>query len=72
MLLLSLLIPAFSLPTLISAKQFPMFNGVIGGVPPPGDVHYCKTTKKAFSNMNVSARTAGELRGVVEDSGICG
>lgn len=71
MILRSLLIPAFALPTLISAKQFPIFNGVKGGVPPPGDVHYCKTTTEAFSNID-DTRTPGELRGVVENSGICG
>ena len=68
MLLRSVLVTIFALPALISGSQFPIFNGVIGGVPSP-DVHDCKGPKDAFSNLGPP--TPGKLR-VVENSGICG
>ena len=59
----------FALPALISANQFPIFNGVVDGVPYP-HVHDCESPKETFSNIG-STPTTGKLR-VVENSGICG
>ncbi|KAI0271174.1 serine carboxypeptidase [Russula aff. rugulosa BPL654] len=58
----------FALPALISANQFPIFNGVVDGAPYP-DVQVCESPKETFSNIG-STLTPGKLR-VVENSGIC-
>ena len=69
MLLRSVLVTIFALPALISGDQFPVFDGVVGGVPTP-DVHDCKSPKEVLSGIGPT--TPGKLRGVVENSGICG
>jgi hypothetical protein len=69
MLLRSVLLTIFALPTLINGGQFPILNGVIGGVPSPG-VHDSKTRRETFSTTGLTP-TPGKLR-VVENSGICG
>ena len=69
MILCSVLVTIFALPALISGNQFPVYNGVVGGVPFPDD-HDCKSPKEAFSNIGPTP-TPGKLR-VVENSGICG
>jgi hypothetical protein len=54
MFLHSVLVTVFVLPALISGNQFPVLNGVIGGVPSL-DVHDCKTLKETFSNIAPTA-----------------
>ena len=45
--------------------QIPIINGVFGGVLPPSSQHETLETTD-------SEATVGKLRGVVENSGICG
>lgn len=70
MFLRSVLVTIFAIPALISASQFPIIDGVIGGVPSPDDRYDCKTPEETFPNMGPTP-TPGKLR-VVENSGICG
>jgi hypothetical protein len=72
MFLRSALVTIFALPALISCSEFPVVDGVIGGVP-SGDAHNSsyKTLKRSGSG-DPSACTPGKLRGVVENSCICG
>ena len=70
MFLRSALVTIFALPALISCGEFPVVDGVIGGVP-SGDAHQTLTLGGSGSGDS-SARTPGKLRGVVENSGICG
>jgi len=70
MLLRSVLVSLTALPALISGNQFPIVNGVIGGVPSPDAHHDCENLKGTFSNI-APTPTPGKLR-VVENSGICG
>jgi hypothetical protein len=66
------LVTIFALPALISGSQIPVVNGVIGGVS-SGDAHNSsyKTLARSGSG-DPSACTPGNLRGVVENSCICG
>ena len=66
------LVTIFALPVLISGSQIPVINGVIGGVS-SGDAHNSsyKTLARSGSS-DPSACTPGNLRGVVENSCICG
>jgi hypothetical protein len=70
MLLHSVLVTIFSLPALISGIQFPIVDGVIGGVPSPDACNH-KTPKEAFYDASAPTPIPGKLR-VVENSGICG
>jgi hypothetical protein len=67
MLLRSVLVSIFALPMLISGSQFPIVDGVVGGVPSPD----AWTPKGAFHDDSDPTTTPGKLR-VVENSGICG
>ncbi len=69
MLLHSVLVTIFALPALVSGNQFPIVNGVIGGVPSPDS----EALKGAVSNdvLAPGPPIPGKLR-VVENSGICG
>jgi len=72
MLLLSALVTTFALPALISGSQIPTVDGVIGGVP-SGDVRNTSSkTRRGSGSGDPSACTPGKLRGVVENSCICG
>jgi hypothetical protein len=55
--------------TLVDAagSQFPVVNGVIGGVPTTAS----KNPEEATSELVIEANTPGTLR-VTENSGICG
>jgi hypothetical protein len=70
MLLHSVLITIYALPALIRGKQIPVVDGVIGGVPSPDACNF-EIPKGPFSN-NAPTPTPGKLRGVVENSGVCG
>jgi hypothetical protein len=72
MLLRFAFLTIFALPALIRGGQFPIADGVVGGVPSP-DAHDFKTPKGAFDDASAPAPTPtpGKLR-VVEKSGICG
>ncbi|KAN0107688.1 carboxypeptidase S1 [Russula decolorans] len=72
MLLHSVLITIYALPALIRGKQIPVVDGVIGGVPSPDDCKF-EIPKRPFSNNALApGPTPGKLRGVVENSGVCG
>ncbi|KAI0000651.1 serine carboxypeptidase [Russula compacta] len=62
------LVTIFALPLLISSKQIPITNGVLGGVGSP-DASKVKTLKAPVPR-SASPVTPGKLR-VVENSGIC-
>ena len=70
MLLNSVLIMIYALHALIRGKQIPVVDGAIGGVPSPDACNF-EIPKGPFSN-NAPGPTPGKLRGVVENSGICG
>ena len=73
MLLYSVLIAICALSALIRGKQIPLVDCVIGGVPSPDACNF-EIPKGPFSN-NAAAPgtpTPGKLRGVVENSGVCG
>jgi hypothetical protein len=71
MLLRSVFVAILALPALISGRQVPVVDGVIGGVPSPEGCRF-KTQNEAFSkNALPSTPTPGKLR-VVENSGVCG
>ena len=67
---LPVLVAIFALPALTSGSQFPIADGVIGGVPSP-DTCNLKIQKGAFFSNYAPTPTPGKLR-VVENSGICG
>ena len=72
MFLRSALVTIFALPALISGAQVPAADGVIGGVS-SGDAHNSSYKTLAGSGSgDPSACTPGKLRGVVENSCICG
>jgi hypothetical protein len=74
MLLYSVFITIYALPVFIRGQQFPVVDGVIDGVPSPdSDACNFEIPEGPFSN-NAPApeRTPGKLRGVVENSGVCG
>jgi hypothetical protein len=73
MFLRSALVTIFVLPALISGSQIPTVNGVIGGVS-SGDAHNSSYKNLAGSGSGdpKAACTPGKLRGVVENSCICG
>jgi hypothetical protein len=72
MLLHSVLITIYALPALIRGKQIHVVDGVIGGVPSGSpDTFNFEIPKGPFSN-NAPVPTPGKLRGVVENSGVCG
>ena len=71
MLLHSTLVAMFALPALINARgQFPVANGIIGGVPLAGSSDHLKGLAEAVPG-DASTRTPRKLR-VVENSGVCG
>jgi hypothetical protein len=73
MLLHSVLIAIYALPALIGGMQIPIVDGVVGGVPSPdSDICNFENPKEPFSDNSLPATTPGQLRGVVENSGICG
>jgi hypothetical protein len=67
------LLTILALPTLINAKQFPVVNDVIGGVPSPDAINptSIKALEEAAAVGGASTTTPGKLR-VVENSGVCG
>jgi len=72
MFLRSALVTIFTLPSLINGGQVPTVDGVLGGVS-SADAHnssYKTLTKSGPGDP--SACTPGKLRGVVENSCICG
>jgi hypothetical protein len=73
MLLHSVLIAIlFALPALISGEKVPVVDGVVDGVPSP-DACKFETQKGPFSyDASAPGPTLGKLRGVVENSGVCG
>lgn len=72
MFLRSALVTILALPALISGSQIPVVNGVVGGVS-SGDAHNSSSKVVARSGSgDPSACTPGKLRGVVENSCICG
>jgi hypothetical protein len=74
MFLHSTLVTIFALPALISGNEFPVVDGVIGGVP-SGDALNSSSkalTGRGSGSGDPSACTPGKLRGVVENSCICG
>ena len=74
MFLRSALVTIFALPALISCGEFPVVDGVIGGVP-SGDALNSSgqtLTLGGSGSGDSSARTPGKLRGVVENSCIRG
>jgi len=68
MLIRSVLVLAFALPTLIGGKISPI-GGFIRGVGSP-DAGTVKTLRDSVNTIS-PARTPGKLR-VVENSGVCG
>ena len=72
MLLRSVLVTIFALPALISGDKIPVVDGVIGGVPSPDARNSSSKTLKRGGSSDPSACTPGKLRGVVENSGVCG
>lgn len=75
MLLYSVLITIYALPALIRGKQIPLVDGVIGGVPSPDACNLDIPTGPILDNDPIPPKippTSGKLRGVVENSGICG
>jgi hypothetical protein len=71
MLLHSVLITIYALPALIRGKQIPLVDKIIGGVPSPDACDF-EVPKGPFSDYAPPPTTPGKLRGVVENSGICG
>ena len=71
MLLHSVLIAIYALPALIRGKQIPVFDGVIGSIPSPDACNF-EIPKGSSSDNAPPPLTPGKLRGVVENSGICG
>ena len=72
MLLHSVLITIYALPALIRGKQIAVVDGIIDGVPCPDNCEF-EIPKRPFSNNTpVPGPTPGKLRGVVENSGVCG
>ena len=67
MLLHSVLITIYALSALIRGKQIPFVNGV-----PFPDACNFEIPKGPISDNAPSPPTPGKLRGVVENSGICG
>lgn len=73
MFLRSALVTIFSLPALISGSLIPAVGRDVGGVPSSDNASNLTHRNLARSGPgNPSARTPGKLRGVVENSGICG
>ena len=72
MFLRSALVAIFALPALIRGGQFPEVNGVIGGVPSGDAAHNSSYKTLTGSGSGDPACTPGKLRGVVENSCICG
>jgi hypothetical protein len=76
MLLRSVLVTILVLPALISGDKIPVVDGVIGGVPSVdarnSSSNSTSKTLKRSGSSDPSACTPGKLRGVVENSGICG
>jgi hypothetical protein len=68
MLLRSALVTIFALPALISGNQIPVVEGVLGGVPSAD----ARNSSFKTGSGDSSACTPGKLRGVVENSCICG
>lgn len=71
MLLHSVLLTLYALPALIRGKQIPMFDGAISGVPSPNSCKFKVPEGPVYDNAP-PPRNPGKLRGVVENSGICG
>jgi hypothetical protein len=71
MFLRSALLAIFALPALTRGGQIPTVDGVIGGVP-SGDAHNSSYKTLTGSGSGDPACTPGKLRGVVENSCICG
>jgi hypothetical protein len=69
MFFLSALVAIFALPALISGSQIPVVDGVIGAVP-SGDAR--NSSLKTLTGTGSGDCTPGKLRGVVENSCICG
>ena len=65
------LVTIFALPALIRGGQIPVVDGVIGGVP-SGDAHNSSYKTLTGSGSGDPSCTPGKLRGVVENSCICG
>jgi hypothetical protein len=76
MFLRSALVTIFVLPALISCSAIPVVDGVIESDGAPfGDAYnssYKTLTSRGSSSGDSSACTPGKLRGVVENSCICG
>lgn len=71
MFLRSALVTFLALPALIRGGQIPVVDGVIGGVP-SGDAHNSSYKTLTGSGSGDPSCTPGKLRGVVENSCICG
>ena len=71
MLLRSALVTIFALPSLISGGQVPTVDGILGGFS-FGDAHNSSYKTLTKSGSGDPACTPGKLRGVVENSCICG
>ena len=74
MFLRSALVTVFALPALISCSAIPVVDGVVNGAL-SGDAHnssYKTLTDRGSGSGDSSACTPGKLRGVVENSCICG
>lgn len=72
MLLYSVLITIYALPALIRGKQIPVVDGVISGVPSPDACNFGVPKEPFSNNAPAPGPTPGKLRGVVENSGVCG
>ncbi len=72
MLLRSALVTIFALPALISGDQIPVVDGVLGGVPSADARNSSFKTLTGTGSGDPSVCTPGKLRGVVENSCICG
>ncbi len=70
MFLRSALVTIFTLPSLINGGQVPTVDGVLGGVSSAGA--HNSSYKTLTKSGDPSACTPGKLRGVVENSCICG
>ena len=72
MFLLSALVTILVLPSLISGGQVPTVDGVLGGVSSAGAQNSSYKTLTKSGPGDPSACTPGKLRGIVENSCICG